>query len=260
VAGLFYPDDPVALERAVEQHLGADREDGAAIAIVAPHAGYVYSGAIAGDVYRRIRVPRVAIVLCPNHTGDGARAAVMSTGAWKLPGFSLPIEEALAEELRDVALLTEDARAHAREHSLEVHLPFLRARNPQVHFVPVCLANLPYDSCVRIGHALADVITRHGRDVLVVASTDMSHYLPAEVAAKQDRQALDRITALDAEHLYKTVRDQDISMCGVIPTTVALVAAQALGARTSTLTRYGHSGETSGDLQRVVGYAGFVIA
>lgn len=260
VAGLFYPDDPAALAAAVAKYVGPDPADGEAIAVVAPHAGYVYSGAIAGEVYRRVRVPRIAIVLCPNHTGDGARAAINSSGTWKLPGFTLPVEAGLAEELRDVALLTEDTRAHAREHSLEVHLPFLRHRNPKVHFVPVCLGGLNYEACARVGHAIADVVTRHGRDVLVVASTDMSHYLPADVAASLDRMAIERVQAMDAEGLYRVVRENEITMCGVIPTTVALVAAKALGAKTGKLVRYGHSGETSGDLKRVVGYAGFVIA
>ena len=260
VAGTFYPADEDALRSTVARLVGEGASPAEeAIAIVAPHAGYVYSGAIAGEVYRSIRVPSHVVVTCPNHTGLGARAAITSHGAWRIPGHAVPIDEPLAEELRAVGGLTEDDRAHAREHSLEVHLPFLVHRNPDVRFVPVCLGMLPYESCVRIGTALADVVIRHGRDALLVASTDMSHYLPAEVARDRDRLALDRIEALDPRGLYDAVLEHGISMCGFIPTTVTLIAAKALGATEARLVRYGSSGEASGDYSRVVGYAGFVI-
>ena len=259
VAGMFYPGSEAELRSSVADLIGPAEAARPAIAAVAPHAGYVSSGGIAGEVYREIEVPRHVIVLCPNHTGMGARAAVMSHGSWRLPGRSVPIDETVAEELRGVALLTEDERAHAREHSLEVQLPFLVARNPRMRFVPVCLSVLPYESCVRIGHALADVVTRHGREILLVASTDMSHYLPADVAEKKDRLAIERIEALDPGGLYRTVVEHDISMCGFIPTPVTLIAGTALGATEAELVRYGSSGEASGDYDRVVGYAGFVI-
>ena len=260
VAGTFYPDDAASLRATVARLVGqgeAPAED--ALAIVAPHAGYVYSGGIAGEVYRSVRVPSHVVVTCPNHTGMGARAAITSHGTWRIPGHAVPIDEPLAEELRGVAGLTEDERAHAREHSLEVQLPFLVHRNPGVRFVPVCLGMLPYESCVRIGTALADVVIRHGGDVLLVASTDMSHYLPADVAKEKDRLALERIEALDPRGLYDTVLEHGISMCGFIPTTVTLIAAAALGATEARLVRYGSSGDASGDYSRVVGYAGFVI-
>lgn len=259
VAGRFYPGDAKSLEAAVRELVGPDVEDERAIAVVAPHAGYVYSGAVAGQVYRRVRVPPLAIVMCPNHTGLGSRAAIMSHGVFKIPGHALTIDENAAEELRELGLLTEDTRAHAQEHALEVQLPFLAHRNPSVQIVPLCLGVQSYESCARIGSALADVVNHRGRDALIVASTDMSHYIPAELAARLDRLAIDRVEALDPEGLYRTVVDNDISMCGFIPTTVALVAARALGASEALLVRYGNSGEASGDYDRVVGYAGFVI-
>lgn len=259
VAGRFYSGDERQLADDVARLIGPDTKDDPAIAVIAPHAGYVYSGAIAGAVYADVRVPSVAIVLCPNHTGDGARAAIMSHGRWRIPGAHVPIDSSVAEELRGVALLTEDDRAHRQEHSLEVQLPFLRHRNPRVRIVPVCLAQMPYASCVRIGHALADVVIKHGRDVLIVASTDMSHYLPADVGRAKDEMALERVTALDPEGLYRTVVDEDITMCGFIPTTITLIAAQSLGATKVDLVRYGNSGDASGDYERVVGYAGLVL-
>ncbi len=259
VAGRFYPAEERQLFADVARYVGPETTDEPALAVIAPHAGYMYSGAIAGEVYRRVRVPSVAIVLGPNHTGEGARAAIISRGAFRIPGAHVPIDATMAEELRGVALLTEDARAHAHEHSIEVHLPFLVNRNPKVRIVPVCLGGAPYPTCVRIGTAVADIVARHGRDVLVLASTDMSHYLPAELARAKDTLALERIEALDPEGLYRTVVDHDISMCGFIPTTVALIAAKALGASRAELVRYGNSGEASGDYERVVGYAGIVI-
>ena len=260
VAGMFYPDDEAELRRTVADLVAPPVEHPEpAIAVVAPHAGYVYSGKIAGEVYREVRVPDVAVVMSPNHTGQGARAAIISSGHFRLPGASVPIDAAIAEELRGGAGLTEDRRAHEREHALEVQLPFLLYQNPKVRLVPLVLGLLPYESCVRIGTALADVVMRHGRDVLLVASTDMSHYLPADAARDQDTLALGRIERLDAKGLYDTVVAHDISMCGFIPTTIALVAAKALGATEARLVRYGNSGEASGDYARVVGYAGFVI-
>ncbi len=259
VAGTFYPRDEAELRAAVADLVGPAEHARPAIAVIAPHAGYAYSGAIAGEAYRDVDVPGHVVVLCPNHTGDGARAAITSHGSWRIPGRSVAIDGPVAEELRGVALLTEDERAHAREHSLEVQLPFLVHRNPKVRFVPVCLSLLPYESCVRIGTALADVVIRHGRDVLIVASTDMSHYLPEAVARDKDQLALERIGALDPEGLYRTVLENDISMCGFVPTTVTLIAARALGATRARLVRYGTSGDVNGDRERVVGYASVVI-
>ncbi|MDH5490996.1 MAG: AmmeMemoRadiSam system protein B [Myxococcales bacterium] len=259
VAGRFYPGEASELMAQVRYLLGETLGEERALAAIAPHAGYVYSGSVAGQVYGRLRVPGTVVVLGPNHTGAGARASILSRGNFRVPGAAIPIDAAFAEELRALALLTDDARAHAQEHSLEVHLPFLLARNPKVRIVPLCLSAMPYSTCARIGTALADVINNRGGDVLIVASTDMSHYLPVEEARRLDGLALDRVLALDPEGLYATVQEHGISMCGVIPTTIALVAARALGAAEAELVRYAHSGEVSGDLERVVGYAGLLI-
>jgi MEMO1 family protein len=259
VAGRFYPADPEALYREVDGFLGPSPSDEPAIALVAPHAGYAYSGAIAGAVYRSARIPDVVVVLAPNHAGVGARAAIQTGGRWLLPGGAVPVARSEAESLRGLALLTDDPRTQSHEHALEVQLPFLLRRNPKVRIVPVSLSFMPYTACVRIGTALADVVIQHGRDVLIVASTDMSHYLPADVVESQDRLALEHVERLDPEGLYSEVVDRDISMCGIIPTTVALVAAKALGAESATRVAYGNSGDASGDFSRVVGYAGYVI-
>lgn len=258
VAGRYYPEDEGALRDRVRALLGEEPVDEPAVVAVAPHGSLDYSGSVSGAVYARCRVAPIVVVLCPNHTSVGPRGAIMTRGSWRVPGASIPVDSTLAEELRAVALLTEDRRPHDREHAIEVHLPFLRHRNPRVRLVPVCLSEMPFPSCVRIGTALADVIIKHGRDVLVVASTALSHYVPADDVRRRDEGAIERMRALDAESLYAHVRRGDGDMCGVIPTAIALVAARALGVTECELVRYGHSGDASGDLRRVVGYAGLI--
>jgi MEMO1 family protein len=268
VDGRFYASDPEALARDVERLMQSPatasesrgRPVSHARAVVVPHAGYVYSGSIAGATFARVAVPDCVVILGPNHTGLGARRALWSRGAWRVPLADVPIAEDLADALGREAALEHDAAAHLREHSIEVELPFLVRCRPDVHIVPVCLALLDADECRAIGVGIARAVRSSGREVLLVASTDMSHYVSAETARARDQLALARLLALDPEGLYQTVVEHDISMCGFVPTCVALFAARELGAISTELVRYGNSGETSGDFQRVVGYAGVVIA
>lgn len=258
VAGRFYPGDAGTLERDVAGYLAVGSSPAPAIALVAPHAGYMFSGAIAGATYAQVVVPRTAVVLCPNHTGMGSKRSLWASGPWKIPGGEVPIDEPLAEQIHESAGLELDTLAHLHEHALEVQLPFLRARNPQVAIVPICIARLRMRECLQIGQGIAAAIGER-KDVLLVASSDMSHYVSADEAKAQDWKALARVEALDAEGLVETVETNDISMCGYLPTTVVIAAAKALGARTARVVRYGNSGEASGDFDRVVGYAGVVI-
>jgi AmmeMemoRadiSam system protein B len=261
VSGRFYPADPPELDREVRRCLGDPQAEETVSTLVAPHAGYVYSGAIAGETYSRARVPSRAIVLCPNHTGAGLRRSVSAASAWALPGGSVPIDSELRECLLQRTNLRLDDSAHLREHSAEVHLPFLRAKNPSVSVVPICLGPLSRKECVDLGEALAAALAdMTAGSVLCVASTDMSHYIPADAAKELDALAIERIVAVDPEGLYDVVTEQDISMCGYVPTTGALSLARSLGVRRGTLVRYGNSGETSGDMDRVVGYAGALIS
>lgn len=261
VAGRFYPATRAALEREMARCLGPDLAARRVQGIVGPHAATLYSGAVAGAAYARIRVPRRCIVLSPNHTGRGATCAIWPRGAWKTPLGDVPVDEALAEQLQKACpLLREDRPAHVSEHSLEVHLPFLKTRRTDVTIVPITLGHMPYVDCAQIGRAIAEVVRAQEDEILIVASTDMSHYLPADEARALDAQALDRITALDDAGLYDVVGREDISMCGIIPTTVALAAARALNVRQAELIRYGHSGEVSGDHSSVVGYASVTMA
>jgi AmmeMemoRadiSam system protein B len=258
VAGRFYPGEAERLRAEVRRYLGEPRP-AAALAVVGPHAGYIYSGAILGETYAEVEVPATVIIMCPNHTGMGTRRSCWHRGTWALPGGAIEVDEQLADALIDRGPLEPDVDAHRREHAIEVHLPFLRELNPAVKIVPIVLGRLRAADCVTLGERIAEVI--EGRDdVLVVASTDMSHYSSASEAQRLDAMAIERVLALDPVGLHETVERNDISMCGYIPTTVALVAAQRRGATRARLVRYGNSGEASGDFDRVVGYAGFIVS
>lgn len=259
VAGRFYPRDPQALRQQVEQLLGPAVEPQSAIALVGPHAGYVYSGSILGQTYARTVVPPRVVLMCPNHTGRGVARSLWSGGPWQLPGGAIAVDEALSAALVEHCGATPDREAHRHEHALEVHLPFARARQPRLRIAALCLANLDVAACRQMGEGLARVVQQSDEPVLLVASTDMSHFLSAQRSAVLDKMALDHVLALDPAGLHQTVHRHQISMCGVIPTTVALFAAQQLGATEATLVRYGHSGQVSGDHDRVVGYAGVVV-
>jgi len=260
VAGQFYPGTASGLSRALEDLTREVEEKLPAIAVVAPHAGYIYSGAVAGEVFSSVRIPGRAVIFCPNHTGAGEEAAILSRGAWRMPWGDAPVDGELAGRLTAACpLLREDATAHAREHSLEVQLPFLHRFRPDFRFVPIALGQLTFEKCRILGEAAADVICNDPERPLLVASSDMSHYVPEEVARTKDRRAIDRVLALDPEGLYKTVRSERISMCGVIPTVVILFAALRLGATRAQLIKYATSGEVSRDFDQVVGYAGLAV-
>jgi AmmeMemoRadiSam system protein B len=258
VAGSFYPGKREALAREVSASLGSPADPGLpAMAILAPHAGYVYSGRVAGATYARVAAPERAVVLGPNHTGLGALAALWPDGAWRTPLGRVPVDAELTEGLRACPLVEDDRAAHLREHALEVQLPFLQARRPDVSIAALCLGPLDADACESVGRAVAEAV--RGRPALIVASSDMSHYLPAAIARAKDGRALSRLLALDARGLLETVRREDISMCGVVPATVMLFAARELGAREAELVQYANSGDASGDYDSVVGYAGAVV-
>jgi len=261
VAGQFYPGTASGLSRALLALTREVKGRSPAIAVVVPHAGYVYSGAVAGEVFSSVLVPKRAVLFCPNHTGIGEDAAVMSHGGWRMPWGDVPIDEELAARLKSASpLLHEDASAHAGEHSLEVQLPFLHRFRPDVRIVPVALGRLSLEECRDLGENVADAIALDPERPLLVASSDMSHYVPDAVARKKDQLAIDRMLALDPEGLYRTVRTERISMCGVLPATVVLFAARRLGATSARLIRYATSGDVSRDFDQVVGYAGLAFA
>lgn len=264
VAGRFYPAGKDRLAGEVAALL-AERPGGRATAepprpvagVLAPHAGYVYSGRVAGATYARVDVPERAVVMCPNHTGRGAPVSVWPGGAWLTPLGRVPVDEPLTAALLASGLAAADLEAHRFEHALEVQLPFLQLRRPEVAIAALCLGPLSFQRCQALGKAVAGAARR--RPALLVASSDMSHYLPAGEARRKDMRALERFLALDPEGLYQVVRREDISMCGYVPATVMLVAALELGAREAELVRYGNSAEAGAGEDSVVGYAGAVV-
>jgi MEMO1 family protein len=261
VAGRFYPDDPELLRAALDSLLagGAEKKIRARACLV-PHAGYVYSGSVAGEVYRRIEIPGRVILVGPRHFPRGAPLAILSSGAWETPLGMAPIDGPLAEKIaRAFPLLREDALAHSAEHSLEVQFPFLQRLNPSFTFVPIVIGPAQWETLETLGHALASVIAAESAPVLLVASSDMNHYESDAVTRLKDRKAIDQILALNARKLFDTVRDEQISMCGYAAAVAVTIAACELGATEANLVRYATSGEVNGDLQEVVGYAGMII-
>jgi AmmeMemoRadiSam system protein B len=259
VSGAFYPSSASELER----HLAAlvdvrdDRHE--LLACIAPHAGYMYSGWVAGQLYGHLDLPKTVIILGPNHSGYGDPVAVAPQRSWRTPLGEIPADpEVITLLSAEYPALSLDEQAHWREHSIEVQLPFLLRRQPQLRIVPVCLQHLGLEACIDLGHAIARAIVASQEAVGIVASSDMTHYQPDETVRRLDRQALDAIEALDLSRLYETAY-RGRSMCGAIPSTVALAAAIELGATAAHVVAYATSGDTSGDRSSVVGYAGVCI-
>ncbi|HKN06120.1 MAG TPA: AmmeMemoRadiSam system protein B [Thermoplasmata archaeon] len=267
VAGQFYEGDGAALAHQLEscftdargpgtlptRQRSADRTVRAA---VVPHAGYVFSGPIAAHAYRLIaadRPPESVLVLGVDHYG-ASQGASLSERPWLTPLGPTPVDLKLLAALRKPPVNV-DEEAHRREHSIEVQLPFLEYVLPHPRFVPLEVGYGPYEFLAEVAGVVRSAI--QDRDVLVIASTDFSHYVPAATAERLDRMAIDQILARDPRGLYDTVRRNDISMCGIAPTTVLLAALEGLDVRPRLL-RWGHSGEVE-KMRDVVGYASMVF-
>ncbi len=264
VSGQFYPDSPSRLNSMVESMmLKATPQN--VLSAVAPHAGLMYSGYVAGAVYSHISMPDIFILLGPNHTGLGPVASIMSEGEWIIPTGRFMINPDVAREIISrTDLVSPDTKAHLFEHSLEVQLPFIACRahqegreNPEI--VPLVLGPLALDECRSLGEVIGEVVNALKLNSVIVASSDMSHYVSDSTARQKDKKAIDRILSLDPEGLYHIVREEKISMCGYIPATTALFASRRLGAKQARLVKYMTSGEVSGDYDQVVGYAGILI-
>lgn len=260
VAGRFYAGDPKVLLSEVESLLSPRQTASAALGCVVPHAGYMYSGSVAGAVFARIALPRQMIILCPNHTGRGTPLSIMSAGHWETPLGSVPVDSELAEQLKQrFSLLSEDAEAHRAEHAIEVELPFLQALRSEFTFVPIAVGTGQINVLGGLGNAIAEAIGALGEPILIVASSDMNHYESDRVTRVKDRKAIEHILAIDATGLSEVVKKEQISMCGYGPTVAMLTAVKRLGATSAELVQYATSGDVSGDRERVVGYAGVII-
>lgn len=263
-SGRFYPGSEFALRKQIERYI-TPKSRMPAIAVVAPHAGYDFSGRTAGAVFSEVNIPDTAVILGPSHRGAGSNFAIMSQGVWDTPLGEVAIDSDLAAALkRNCEDLEENAAAHENEHSLEVEVPFLQYVNPDVQIVPIAIAAHEEEMLMGVGKAIGETLGNAGKDILIVASTDMSHTERSDPARQEeirrrDIMAIDAILELDPRKLLRVVKEQHITMCGSAPVAVAVTAAKLLGAREARLISYTTSYDTTGDYSYVVGYAGILI-
>ena len=260
VAGSFYPNNPNALMKNLRSQLPQNTQKQAVIGVVCPHAGFLYSGTVAGAVYASIEIPKTIILIGPNHTGTGPPISVMSKGQWEMPQGPVEIDTTLANDILESSPdLEDDFIAHCREHSLETQIPFLQYFRQDFKIVPICIQKISLNQCQTISRAILSGMKKLKQKVLIVASSDMSHYESYETVSRKDKLAITRILDRDPKALFEIVDTNRISMCGLIPTTVMLMTANELGAKYSKLIHYTTSGEVTRDMDRVVGYAGIII-
>lgn len=262
VAGYFYPGQREELKRMISGMVDPRAKKEKALCVVSPHAGYIYSGPVAGAVFSSVEIPETLVILGPNHRSLYPSFALMDEGSWETPLGEVPLAKDLAQRLLELSSLFEvDERAHREEHSLEVQVPFIQHFRSDFSLVPLCISPAAsYEELEEVGNALASAIKAYDRKVLIVASTDMSHYVTQEEAKSKDFLAIEKILELDVSGLYQVVHKEKISMCGVLPTTVGIIASKALGAQKAELIKYQTSGDTSGNYLEVVGYAGMRIS
>jgi hypothetical protein len=268
-SGRFYPADPSRLADQVDalcreaRVAAGDAVPAPAIAAIAPHAGLVYSGPTAARVFVSVALPRVTVIVAPNHTGvwrAPGGASVVARGAFRTPLGDVPVAEDLAQALLEAEpLVDDDPDAHRGEHAVEVELPFLQRLRPDAHIVPLVLAFADWEPCRALGDTLARLVQRWPEPVLLLASSDLNHFEPSFVSERKDARALAAVEALDGAELLDRCEREDISMCGRAAAATVLAAATTLGATRATVVDYRHSGDVSGDLERVVGYGGVVI-
>jgi MEMO1 family protein len=261
VAGRFYPARKETLLDDLKQYCARPKADGLrASACLVPHAGYMYSGGVAGAVYGELALPKRFVILAPDHFGLGSAIGMHPAEAWETPLGRVNLDAALASRiLASCTECQEDDGGHA-EHSLEVQLPFLQYLTPGFTFVPIAIGTGDHGTLVALGEALAEVIASETEDVMIVGSSDMNHYESDSITRRKDHLAIDAMLALDTARLHETLRRERISMCGYGPAIAAITAARRLGASQAQLLRYATSGDASGaDRARVVGYAGLVF-
>ena len=262
VSGRFYPANPEELTQLVRQYSAPDPLTALqrVTACLVPHAGYVYSGHVAGAVFSKILLPQKIIVLGVRHLPRGKPAAILCSGAWRTPLGDVPIDEPLGQSLlKQCPILHEDSLAHLTEHSLEVQLPFLQVLAPNFSFVPIALGTIHFDELVAIGEAIAAILRAH-TEILLLTTSDLNHYQDDRTTRAKDKKAIDRLLALDARGLYDVCRNEEISMCGLGPAVAMLTALRSLNATQTNLVRYATSADVSGDTSTVVGYAGLIFA
>lgn len=266
-AGSFYPATAVELNALLDDCFsksplgprGVFTPSTALIAGIVPHAGPLYSGPCAAHLYARLNqtIERV-ILIGVNHWGRGHRAALSPWTTWRTPLGEATVDEKLNEYLESaVPFIKREPSAHAEEHSIEVQLPFLQRVLGQFTFTPISLAHISLDECAELGEAIA-AYCRTAATTIILASSDLSHYLSPKETDRLDRLALDQVLTMSPQGLLQITEAKNITMCGVIPTAVTLFAAMALGAKRATLLKHCHSGDVT-PMRKVVGYASVAL-
>jgi AmmeMemoRadiSam system protein B len=261
VAGSFYSKDITQLKSDIEGFVIKDCEKQTVLGIVSPHAGYMYSGRVAGNLYSRIKIPDTVVILAPNHTGYGVPYSIWPGGVWRTPLGDAEVDKEIVEELvRVCGLVEKDQEAHVCEHAAEVQIPFIQYFNPQSKIVVIVISSRNSSDLKNIGKSLSGVLQRLRPDALVVASSDMTHHESQASANRKDKIAIDELLALNEDSLYSKVHAMHITMCGIYPAVTMLVCAKDRGAKKAELVRYETSGDITGDYDHVVGYAGIIIS
>ena len=260
VAGQFYPAPASQLKEMIGTMVDEKAKKEEVIGLVSPHAGYIYSGPVAGATISRIKFKDTFIIMGPNHTGKGKPLSIMTEGVWQTPLGEVEIDSELAKQILAASShLEEDQVAHQYEHSIEVQLPFLQYFKPDIRLVPIILSYYSAAAYKEIGKEIAQAIKDLNRKAVIIASSDMTHYEPQQIAQRKDTQAIEAILDLNEDELLKRVEELQISMCGYAPAVSLISATKELGATRAELVRYQTSGDTTGDYSAVVGYAGIII-
>ncbi len=263
VAGQFYSGSKESLLKEAGKLIGVapkERED--AIGVISPHAGYLYSGAVAGLTLSSIKSKPVYVIMGPNHTGLGSPFSLSASDSWATPLGNVTINKTLAEKiLKNCSQISMDEFAHIQEHSIEVQLPILQMLQENFTIVPIVISSGSIEQYRKIGQAIAKSIKelKLEKDLTIIASSDMTHDESQNSAEGKDSRAIDAILKLDEEELLERIEKFDISMCGSAPVAVMIIAAKSLGAKKAKLIKYQTSADASGDYSSVVGYAGIVI-
>lgn len=256
VAGYFYPSEKNELTSFITSNLSTcEKID--AVAVLVPHAGYIYSGATAVKTLSMVNIPDTVIIAGPNHTGAGQTAAVYPEGIWESPLGDVPTDDGVIESLCSAGVFKRDEKAHKTEHSLEVIVPILKYLNPNVRIVCITMKFMELDRVKQCAEALFSAIS--GKKALIVVSSDFNHFENVQITEKKDALAIDSIIKMDEKLLFQRIFDYNISMCGFLPACVGLLYCKMLGDFEPQLVEHTHSGAVNGDTQRVVGYAGIIF-
>ncbi len=261
-AGQFYPSSEKSLKEQISEFVKKKITKQDAIACMLPHAGYIYSGRVAVETVSSINIKDNVVLLGPNHTGYGKKLSIMSQGSWQTPLGNIKINTDLAKKMLHLwDNLEDDSLAHLYEHSLEVELPILQYFKTNFSIVPIAILSNEIDMLKKLGAVIASAIQNANlnNSVLIIASSDMTHYEPEKIAFEKDNAAINAILELNEDKLIKKIRELDITMCGYAPAIAMITAAKTLGAKNAKLIKYQTSGDVTGDKNSVVGYAGIVI-